>query len=793
MIFRLFALLLFAAPLAAGAQTPFGNPIALPGTFEAEDFDNGGEGLAYHDNVAGNAGAQYRPNESVDIVVTRDTFGGYSVNNFDTGEWLAYTVEIAQAGQYEVAIRTANGGATPTAFRIEIDGRNVTGSVSVPPTGGWSAYQWIAKTGVSLPAGRHVLKLVSEQQWFDVNQIRVTSTPTTPFAGVIALPGTFEAENFDNGGEGLAYHDNVAGNAGNQYRTTEDVDIQVTRDASGGSYSIYNFETGEWLLYTVQVAATGLYDIDLRVATGTSDTTAFRIEVDGINVTGTVTLPATGSFGTYGWFGAKSVSLTAGQHVLKLVSEQQHFDVNQIRVAPVLHTPFRGTPISLPGTFEAEDFDLGGQDNGYHDNVAGNAGNQYRPTEDVDIQVTRDTSGGGYSIYNFDTGEWLLYTVDIASAGRYDIELRLASGTFTNTAFHVELDGVDVTGSVAVPATGSFGAYQWVGKAGVQLPAGRHALKLVSEQQWFDVNQIRVVPASAQTQNPPTLLFRSGFEGSVSLTAPHNCDQSNCHQELTGTDSVTGSTWPPIIGGGTADFAMRAGSNTNPTPSTISNYVVNRIENVTGHKGTPTRALYTELHGSCNGQGQANCFTQDTYHLHHAVDQKTMYISFWRKFQPDLVEKLRPGDEWFMVYEWKTVSDYRISAQIVAYDGAPPRWQLRADNVANTTDPQVTYWRVDRFDLPVPIGEWFKFEVFWHRSDGQDGRVWMAVNGTVLVDKFGPNYGVRHEHIDRNMISQIYTGGTYPAYQWSDDYQIWSTFPSAREGDPWYDPPYAPH
>jgi hypothetical protein len=49
-------------PLAAQTQTPFGGtPIPLPGTFEAENFDNGGEGVAYHDNVAGNAGASTAP------------------------------------------------------------------------------------------------------------------------------------------------------------------------------------------------------------------------------------------------------------------------------------------------------------------------------------------------------------------------------------------------------------------------------------------------------------------------------------------------------------------------------------------------------------------------------------------------------------------------------------------------------------------------------------------------------------------------------------------------------------
>jgi hypothetical protein len=338
-----------------------------------------------------------------------------------------------------------------------------------------------------------------------------------PFSGTpIALPGTFEAEDFDHGGEGVAYHDNVAGNAGGQYRTDESVDIIVSRDPDIAGYAVNNFETGEWLAYTVDVAAAGLYEIDLRVASGTFTTSAFRIEIDGADVTGRVTVPATGSFGSFQWVGKTSVELSAGQHVLKLVAVEQYFNVNQIRLAPVLHSPFGGTPIALPGTFEAEDFDEGGEGQAYHDNVAGNAGGQYRTAEDVDIVVSRDPEGGDYVVNNFETGEWLVYTVEIAAAGSYDIELRLASGTFTTSAFHVELDGADVTGSIVVPATGSFGAFQWVGKKGVALPAGRHVLRLVSDQQYFDVNRLRVL-AAAPTQGsaglcPPGNTLCASFE-----------------------------------------------------------------------------------------------------------------------------------------------------------------------------------------------------------------------------------------------------------------------------------------
>src|SRR5437773_4008798 len=157
-------------------------------------------------------------------------------------------------------------------------------------------------------------------------------------------------------------------------------------------------------------------------------------------------------------------------------------------------TPFTGTPFTIPGSFEAEDFDRGGEGVAYHDNVPGNAGGQYRPNEDVDIIVSSDSAGGGYVVNNFETGEWLAYTVDVATSAQYDIALR-ASSMFSNSAFHIEIDGVNVTGSVLVPNTGSWSTFQWVGKKTVPLAAGQHVLKIVTDQQYFDLNSIQVQPS----------------------------------------------------------------------------------------------------------------------------------------------------------------------------------------------------------------------------------------------------------------------------------------------------------
>src|SRR6266446_1460864 len=330
---------------------------------------------------------------------------------------------------------------------------------------------------------------------------RAQTTPM-PFSGIpVAVPGSFEAENFDLGGEGVAYHDNVPGNAGGQYRLSEDVDIILSSDALGGGYVVNNFETGEWLAYTINVAATAQYDIELRASSRFS-ISAFHIEIDGQNVSGTVTVPDTGNWKAFQWVGKKGVSLAAGQHVLKVVADQQYFNLNSIRVLTTLPpTPFFGTPIAVPGTFEAENFDLGGEGVAYHDNAPGNAGGQYRLSEDVDIILSSDALGGGYVVNNFETGEWLNYTINVQTAALYDIEIRASNNFSVNVAFHIEMDGQNVTGIITVPTTGSWSAFQWVGKKSVPLAAGRHVLKIVADQQYFNLNSIRLT-AAADAQAP---------------------------------------------------------------------------------------------------------------------------------------------------------------------------------------------------------------------------------------------------------------------------------------------------
>ena len=474
-------------PPPPGDPVPFGGtPIALPATIQAENFDDGGSGVAYHDTTSGNAGGQYRGTD-VDIEDSSDSGGGHDVGWVDAGEWLKYTVNVSAAGAYDIEFRVASAGAGGT-FHVEANSTDITGRLTVPNTGGWQKWTTVRKSGVALNGGKQVWRLVMDANGAtsavgNFNYIRVTpSAAGSPYGGTaVGLPGTIQAENFDTGAAGVAYVDTTAGNSGGKYRTT-DVDIESSAD-SGGGYDVGWVAAGERLNYSVNVSTAGTYDIDVRVASPGAGGT-FHIEVNGVDKTGRLTVPNTGGWQTWTTVRKSAVTLSAGAQLWRLVMDSNGAttgavgNFNYIRVtAQAASTPFGGSAVALPGVVQAENFDDGGAGRAYVDASAGNSGGQYRTT-DVDIERTSD-SGGGYDVGWVSAGEWLKYTVNVATAGTYDIDVRLASPS-TGGAFHIEVNGVDQTGPMSVPNTGGWQTWRTVQKA-VSLPAGAQIWRLVMD------------------------------------------------------------------------------------------------------------------------------------------------------------------------------------------------------------------------------------------------------------------------------------------------------------------------
>jgi L-ascorbate metabolism protein UlaG (beta-lactamase superfamily) len=146
----------------------YNGPHTIPGTLQAEDYDLGGEGVAYHDTTAGNEGGVYR-HDDVDIEVL-DTDHSPNVGWIRTGEWLAYTVNVSTAGTYTAGFRVASSHFGSTVQVYVDDGTTPVATVNVPNTGDWPAFRTV-QVPVTLPAGQHRLKLAFPTDYVNINWI----------------------------------------------------------------------------------------------------------------------------------------------------------------------------------------------------------------------------------------------------------------------------------------------------------------------------------------------------------------------------------------------------------------------------------------------------------------------------------------------------------------------------------------------------------------------------------------------------------------------------------------------
>ncbi len=151
--------------------------------------------------------------------------------------------------------------------------------------------------------------------------------------------------------------------------------------------------------------------------------------------------------------------------------------------------------IMLPGRFEAEDYDEGGEGVGYHDRTNGNEGGAYRQ-DDVDIERC-EAGSPCYDVAWIGPGEWLAYTVHVSSTASYVFRVRVATPHRT-ARFHVEVNGVDITGSLRVPQSGGYDRWRAVVSKPVRLRAGAAEVRLVAETDGFNWDSVVVAPAPPQ-------------------------------------------------------------------------------------------------------------------------------------------------------------------------------------------------------------------------------------------------------------------------------------------------------
>ena len=140
---------------------------SIPGIIEAEDYDTGCAGDAYHDRDDINEGGQYRLQEGVDI--EKCSAGGYNVGWTHNGEWMAFTVTVNKSATYRISFYVASSYDSGK-FHLECDGTDKTGIISIPNTSGFQNWEVVKKT-IKLDVGMHLLKLVVDGDFFNIDKM----------------------------------------------------------------------------------------------------------------------------------------------------------------------------------------------------------------------------------------------------------------------------------------------------------------------------------------------------------------------------------------------------------------------------------------------------------------------------------------------------------------------------------------------------------------------------------------------------------------------------------------------
>jgi len=324
-------------------QGPYnGTAHTIPGTIQFEHFDVGGNGFAYMDATPGSAVTpvvNFRTDEDVDIENCTDAGAGYNLGYTTAGEWLEYTVNVTKPGTYDMDLRIACNGAGRT-LSVSMDGVAIANNIAIPNTAGWQTWQTVKVSNLNLTAGQKIMRVtIGATDYVNMNYVTFTLTKELKqesYKGTAhQIPGRIEAEEYDLGGEGLAFHEgNSNGNEGGATLRNDEVDIEETQDTDG-AYNIGYILNGEWLEYTVDVLSSGVYDLQLRVAAdGTGK--LMHMEVDGEDATGPISIPNTGGWQIWQTITVNDISLTEGEHIIRLAFDSDYMNLNYIQFNDVI-------------------------------------------------------------------------------------------------------------------------------------------------------------------------------------------------------------------------------------------------------------------------------------------------------------------------------------------------------------------------------------------------------------------------------------------------------------------------
>lgn len=295
--------------------------------------------------------------------------------------------------------------------------------------------------------------------------------------------------------------------------------------------------------------------VDLTVTTSGSGVSKVEF-FDGNTLIGTkLTAP----------FVFKAENLTLGVHGMyaKIYQNADFAVSNIVKIQVGEQLPFLDVAFQIPGIIEPGNYDKFegglGQNIAYVDGSQINEGD-YRTNEYLDAA---DAGNEGKTIGWLAAGEWLEYTIDLQTAGKYDLNLRYASGNSNGGGpFYFEIDGKKISADITVPTSGNWNTWATKTVNNIEFTQGKHILRLVISSGEFNLGKLTFSYASPLGYTTP--VANAGENIVVILpasTAVLNASASSHPENKTLT-----YVWEQVYGPSVIAF-----DNLNSTTPTISN------------------------------------------------------------------------------------------------------------------------------------------------------------------------------------------------------------------------------
>jgi N-acetylneuraminic acid mutarotase/glucose/arabinose dehydrogenase len=360
-----------------------------------------------------------------------------------TGDFIEWTIEVSAAGQYDLSWLYSNGsGTSARPLKLDVNGVTTTPSLGFARTTNWTTWRLVTQP-VTLQAGVNTIRLTSiGSNGANFDSLNVTPHVVTPVAPNVTISDAVTTE----GANRFLVFDVALSTA-----STETITLNLT---------------------TTDGTATG----------GLDYSQALEFSTDGIS-----------------WQPAASsqVTFSPGQTALKVRLAVIDDAINE----PGANETMTLSASVVSGTVNSvSDVGIGAiADN---DNPAGTPFDQTFQAENATLSSPiifsgKGADGGRYVDFQNTTGDFIEWTVEVATAGQYDLSWRYSNGAGTSDRpLQLDINGTTTAPSLGFARTTNWSTWGLVTQS-VALQAGVNKIRLTTKgSSGANFDSLRVVSTS---------------------------------------------------------------------------------------------------------------------------------------------------------------------------------------------------------------------------------------------------------------------------------------------------------